>query len=297
MKNGFIIINKSGGISSHSVVARTKRALGAEKAGHTGTLDPLAEGVLPVLIGRGVKASEYIISEDKHYKATLLLGTVSDTEDISGSLSETGKEIPDECDVLRAVAEMQGESMQIPPMYSAIKKDGKKLYELAREGKTVEREARKINIYSISAEKLTEREYSLDIKCSKGTYIRTVCSDIGKKLGTGALMKSLTRCEAAGFTLDDAVSLEELEKMPLEERLAMIRPIEELFPGYVNIYLPDFYTRLAKNGLEIYLSKIGCSLPLGEKVKLYGDGKFFALGEVMDFADGAAIKPIKQFEL
>ncbi len=297
MKNGFIIINKAQGMSSHSAVSRVKRALGAEKAGHTGTLDPLAEGVLPVLIGRAAKASEYISCEDKHYMATILLGTVSDTEDITGTLTETKKEIPDENSVLNAVKKMNGEHLQIPPMYSAIKMNGKKLYELAREGISIEREPRKIKIYSISAEKINDLEYKLDIKCSKGTYIRTVCKDIGDILGCGALMKTLTRCEASGFTLSDAITLEELEKLPLEKRTSLIRPTEELFVSYVNITLPDFYARLAKNGLEIYLSKIKSSLTEGTRVKLYHNNIFFAIGEVQVFEAGPAIKPIKQFEI
>ena len=152
MKNGLIIINKPEGLSSHSVVRRVKRALGAKKAGHTGTLDPMATGVLPVLIERGVKASEYMLTEDKHYLATLLLGVTTDTEDISGKILSTCENIPPEEKVFEAVFSMQGKSLQTPPMYSAIKLGGKKLYELAREGCVVEREKREINVYEIKAE-------------------------------------------------------------------------------------------------------------------------------------------------
>ncbi len=297
MKNGFIIINKPTGISSHSVVSRVRKLLNAGKAGHTGTLDPLADGVLPVLIGRGVKASEYIISKDKYYRATLLLGTETDTEDISGKVIRKCDNIPEKTAVLSAIESMIGESFQTPPMYSALKVDGKKLYELARKGESIEREPRKITVYSILAEQLSEREYILDIKCSKGTYIRTVCRDIGEKLGCGGTMKSLTRLEAAGYTLSDAVSLDELEAMTEAERLEKVRATEELFPDYCKLKLAKFYSQLAKNGLEIYLKKVGESFNAGERVKLYDENGFFAIGEVREFKDGLAVKPIKQFEL
>ena len=297
MKNGLIIINKPEGISSQGVVTRVKRLLGAKKAGHTGTLDPMATGVLPVLVERGVKASEYMLTEDKHYLATMLLGKTSDTEDISGVILSESDDIPDEEKVLTAVDTMLGKSMQIPPMYSALKLNGEKLYELARRGECVEREAREINVYEIRAEKISEREYSLDVKCSKGTYIRTLCADIGKRLGCGALMKSLVRLEASGYTLSEAVELSELENMTAEERLGLVLPIEDVFKKYRKLVLPDFFARLARCGLEIYLNKIHEELPIGERVTLYDNNGFFALGEVREFDDGAAIKPIKQFEL
>ena len=168
MKNGFIIINKESGISSHSVVSRVKRLLGAQKAGHTGTLDPLASGVLPILVERGVKASEYMLCDEKHYRATMLFGIETDTEDITGSIVNQDSFIPSEQKVIEAALSFKGEYMQTPPMFSALKVNGKKLYELAREGKTVEREARKVTIYDINAEKINELEYQLTVHCSGG---------------------------------------------------------------------------------------------------------------------------------
>ncbi|MBR5817144.1 MAG: tRNA pseudouridine(55) synthase TruB, partial [Clostridia bacterium] len=179
MKSGIVILYKDGGISSHTAVAKLKRLLGADKAGHTGTLDPLAEGVLPILIERGVKASEYIVSEDKHYRATLLLGITTDTEDITGEILTRSEKIPTESEVIRAVSEMVGDSYQTPPMYSAIKVGGRKLYDLAREGVVIEREKRPITVFAIECNKINDREYTLDVHCSKGTYIRTLCADIG----------------------------------------------------------------------------------------------------------------------
>ncbi len=296
MKNGVIIINKSEGITSQGVVNRTKRLLGASKAGHTGTLDPMATGVLPVLVGRGVKASEYMLISDKHYIARMRLCMETDTEDITGAVLAECDTPPSEDEVMAAVASMLGKSMQTPPMYSALKIGGKKLCDLARDGVTVEREAREITVHSIEARRLTELEYELDVHCSKGTYIRTLCADIGHRLGVGAVMSALCRAEASGFTLSDAVSLEELEAMSDEEREARVLPLESVFKNERRISLPAFFARLARSGLEIYLKKLGIDAELGERVLLLDGETFFALGEVREFDTGPAIKPIKQFD-
>ncbi len=295
MKSGVVILYKDGGMSSQSAVSRLKRLLGIQKAGHTGTLDPMATGVLPILVGRGVKASEYVTSEDKHYRATLLLGITTDTEDVTGEVLTECDAIPDEATVRQAVRDMVGEREQVPPMYSAIKIGGKKLYELAREGKTVEREARRITVYSIGCEKINEREYSLDVHCSKGTYIRTLCADIGAALGCGGVMKTLERTECAGYTLADAQTLAEIEEM--EDRDGVILPTEDLFSNLRKIKLTPFFARLARCGVEIYLKKAGIQANVGERVTLFDDNGFFALGEVREFDTGAAIKPIKQFDV
>ena len=204
MKNGVIIINKEIGPTSQGVVNRVKRLLGASKAGHTGTLDPMATGVLPVLIERGVKASEFMLSSDKHYVATLLLGITTDTEDVTGETLSESDNIPTESEILEAVNSFVGSYLQTPPMYSALKVGGKKLCDLARAGVTIEREAREVTIHSLTAERISEREYTLDVHCSKGTYIRTLCADIGARLGCGGCMKTLCRASASGFSLADA---------------------------------------------------------------------------------------------
>ncbi len=296
MKSGVIIIDKEEGMSSFSAVSRVRRLFGAEKAGHTGTLDPLATGVLPVLIGRAVKASEYMLSSDKHYIATLKLGITTDTEDITGNILTECRDIPNEAEVLEAIGSMQGKSKQIPPMYSALKVGGKKLCDLAREGKEIERVPRDITVHKISAKKLSDTEYAIDVVCSKGTYIRTLCADIGKKLGTGGVMATLRRAEASGFTLRDAHTLSEIEKMSDEERAALIRPVESVFSDIRKITLPPFFARLARCGVEIYLKKSGIKAEVGERVALFDEKCFFALGEVREFENGAAIKPIKQFD-
>lgn len=295
MADGIIIIDKPEGISSFSAVARIRRLFGERKVGHTGTLDPLATGVLPILVGRAVKASDYLLTSDKHYIATLKLGIATDTEDITGSIISRSDNIPTEARVREVVASFIGSYEQTPPMYSAIKVGGKKLYELAREGKTVEREARTVTIENILVEKICDDEYTLDVTCSKGTYIRTLCADIGAALGSFGTMKTLRRAEAAGFTLSDAIPLDELENMSEDERTARLLPTEVIFEKYRAVTLPDFFSRLAHSGLEIYLKKISDGGTLGERVRLCDKNGFFALGEIREFEDGLAIKPIKQF--
>ena len=293
--SGLVIVNKEEGITSQGVVNRVKRIFGAAKAGHTGTLDPMATGVLPVLIGRGVKASEFMLTSEKHYGATLLLGVTTDTEDVTGEvLTECEVNLTEE-EVLSAISRFVGEIMQTPPMYSALKVGGKKLCDLARRGEVIEREARPVTVYSIKAERINDRTYYLDVVCSKGTYIRTLCADIGASLGVGGAMKTLKRLSASGYTIDEAKTLSELEAMSDAQRNSFIYPVEDVFKKYEAVRLPDFFARLAHSGLEIYLRKIKKDLPLGTIVRLEDQDGFFAVGEVKEYEDGLAIKPIRQF--
>ena len=294
--SGLVIVNKEEGITSQGVVNRIKRIFGVSKAGHTGTLDPMATGVLPVLIGRGVKASEFMLTSGKHYGATLLLGVTTDTEDVTGTVLTECEVTLTEDEVLSAISGFVGEIMQTPPMYSALKVGGKKLCDLARRGEVVEREARPVTVYSIDARKINNREYYLDVTCSKGTYIRTLCADIGKALGVGGTMKTLERLSASGYGIEEARTLSELENMTEEERLSLVLPVEDVFKKYESVELPDFFSKLAHSGLEIYLHKIKKSLKLGEIVRLADKDGFFAVGEVREYEGGTlAIKPIRQF--
>ena len=294
--SGLVIVNKGEGITSQGVVNRVKRIFGVAKAGHTGTLDPMATGVLPVLIGRGVKASEFMLTSDKHYGATLLLGVTTDTEDVTGTVLTECEVDLSEREVMDAIAGFVGEIMQTPPMYSALKIGGKKLCDLARKGEVIDREARPVTVYSIDARRINDREYYLDVVCSKGTYIRTLCADIGKALKVGGTMKTLTRLTASGYSIDEARTLSEFEAMSEEERLSIVRPVEEVFGKYELVTLPEFFARLAKAGQEIYLHKIKKDLKLGDVVRIADVNGFFAVGEVKEFEEGKlAIKPIRQF--
>ena len=295
-KSGVVILNKESGMTSHTAVRRVSALLGADKAGHTGTLDPMAEGVLPVLINRGVKASEFMLSEDKYYRATLTLGVTTDTEDSSGNVLTVATELPSEAAVLSAIRSFVGKIKQTPPMYSALKVGGKKLCDLARMGVTVEREPRDITVYSIDAVRLDDKNYTLDVHCSGGTYIRTLCADIGAVLGVGGIMSSLLRTEASGFLLSEAHTLAEIEAMSAEQREMLIYPVEYIFRELPQLKLPEFFARLAKSGLEIYVKKIGLSASIGDRFLMYDEqGVFFALGEAREFEGGVAVKPIRQF--
>ena len=293
--SGLVIINKEEGITSQGVVNRVKRIFGAAKAGHTGTLDPMATGVLPVLIGRGVKASEFMLTSEKHYGATLLLGITTDTEDVTGQvLTECEVNLTEE-EVLGTISRFVGEIMQTPPMYSALKVGGQKLCDLARRGEVIEREARPVTVYSIEAQRLNDREYFLDVVCSKGTYIRTLCADIGAALGVGGAMKTLVRLSASGYTIDEAKTLTELEEMTREERESLIYPQEDVLKKYECVILPEFFSRLAHAGQEIYLHKIKKDYKVGTVLRIADADGFFAVGEVKEFDGGLAIKPIRQF--
>lgn len=296
---GILIVNKPGGITSHDVVNRVRRLYGTRQVGHTGTLDPLACGVLAVMVGRAAKAAQYLNCDRKSYRAVLRLGLTSDTEDITGRVLTQSDRIPD-ADAVRAVcAGFVGEQMQIPPMYSALKVGGQKLCDLARRGEQVEREAREITVYSLTCTPAGDpAEYILDVSCSAGTYIRTLCADIGAALGCGGVMKELTRTAAGGFTLAGALTLTELEEMTVEERIARLLPTEALFADLPAIALPAFYERLCRCGCEIYLKKIHVAMDVGQRVRLCNaDGGFFAVGEVGGYADGIAVKALTLFEL
>ena len=295
--SGLALLNKENGMTSQTAVTRLRRLFGAAKAGHTGTLDPMAEGVLPVLLGRAVKASEFLLTGDKHYSAVLLLGTETDTEDITGTVLATCEEMPSEARVREVCAAFVGEMMQIPPMYSAIRVGGKRLMELAREGKTIEREARPVTVYSLDVTRLTEKTYRLDVVCSKGTYIRTLCADIGSKLGCGGVMSSLIRTKTGAFSLENAYTLEALEAMTPEERSAVLLPTETLFEHLPKVTLGDFFAGLSRNGCEIYQRKIGTDFPLQTLLRVYDKKGFYAIGEVREYPDGLAIKLLKRFDI
>lgn len=294
--SGIVVLHKGEGLTSQSAVSRVRRLFGAHKAGHSGTLDPMATGVLPVLLGGATVAAEYLVSGQKHYIATLRLGLTTDTEDTSGTvLSRHEGALPSEGEVRAAAEGFLGEGEQIPPMYSALKQGGRKLCDLAREGVTVERAPRPITVYRLTVTPLGGADYALDVVCSKGTYIRTLCADIGARLGCGGAMAALTRCEAGGFTLAEAHTLEELEGMDEAARAAVLIPTEAIFATLPEVVLPPFFARLGRAGAEIYQKKIGTSLPLGARARMKDADGFFALGEVREFPAGLAIKPIKMF--
>lgn len=296
--SGVILINKPAGFTSHDCVNKIRRLYNTKKVGHTGTLDPMATGVLPVLVGRAAKAAELLMSDGKIYRAGLRLGLTTDTEDTTGAVLTECEDIPNVERVLAVCREFVGDIMQVPPMYSALKVGGKKLVDLAREGVTVEREARPIKIHSLEVEATdSPRDYILTVHCSKGTYIRTLCADIGTRLGCGGAMSSLCRLASGSFKLADTYTLDALEALDEGARITALCPTESLFAELDAVKLSPFFEKLSRDGNEIYQKKIGTSYPLGTRVRLCGKEGFYALGEVREYADGTAIKVIKLFSL
>ena len=294
--SGILILDKPQGITSHDAVYKIRRAYGTKRVGHTGTLDPLAEGVLVMLIGKAAKAAEYLSSDRKAYVATLRLGLTTDTEDITGEVLSRSESIPEAETVYAVLEGFRGDIMQVPPMYSALKVGGQKLCDLARQGKVIEREPRPITVYSLEAKPTDcQTDYILTVECSSGTYIRTLCADIGAALGCGGVMATLRRTQAGGFSDAGAVTLEQLAEMSEEEKLGLLIPTERLFEELPSVTLPEFYYKLCSSGCEIYQKKIRTAFEVGTRVRLNTpEREFFALGEVREYPDGTAIKAIKR---
>lgn len=297
--SGVLIVNKREGMTSHDVVNRIRRLYGTRRVGHTGTLDPLATGVLVILVGRAAKAAEYLGANSKEYIATLRLGLTTDTEDVTGAILTTSDHLPSTDEVMSACARFVGNIMQTPPMYSALKVNGQKLYELARKGVEVERTARPITVFYIDCTPTDSKsDYTLRVSCSAGTYIRTLCADIGNSLACGGVMATLCRSRVGDFKMENAYTLEQLEQMNQSERESLLLPIESLFDDLPAVYLPSFYEKLSRSGCEVYQKKIKSSHNLGERVRLCSaSGEFYALGEVREYEGGSAIKPIKLFDI
>lgn len=281
MKNtGIICLNKPENISSFLAVKKLSRLLGIKKAGHTGTLDPMATGVLVIMLGSCTRFIDFLPESDKSYRASVLLGKKTDTLDITGTVLEEKSVNVSEDEIKRVCQDFLGETMQVPPMYSAIQKDGVRLYDLARKGIEIEREPRKINIKEISVQDFDGTSFTLDVTCSAGTYIRSLASDIGKLLGTGACLTSLCRTKANGFTLDCSLTLEEAEEhiktgdidkfiLSIEDALAVYEPVTVSAPQGVRF----------RNGGELSLERINKIFENGLYRVFSPDNTFLGLGE------------------
>ena len=272
---GIIVLDKSAGKTSHDMVYFMRRLTGIKRVGHTGTLDPDATGVLPICIGGATKAADMMTLSDKRYRAKFILGKTTDTQDISGKvLSECAVSCTND-EIRDAVMSFVGEYDQLPPMYSAIKQNGKKLYELAREGKTAERETRRIQIKEIKILSLGS-ETEIEVLCSKGTYIRTLCEDIGNKLGVGACMTALRRLQTGCFTENDSYTCDELLKMKDEGRLSdALISVDKLFSDYEEIHLTPNQTKSVKNGVIMTYHK-----PDGLYRVYDNEDKFICVGKI-----------------
>ena len=249
MYNGIINVYKDKGFTSHDVVAKLRGILKQKKIGHTGTLDPDAVGVLPVCLGSGTKLCDLLTDRSKEYEAVMLLGVTTDTEDISGQIISEKEVSVTEDEVRNAVKFFLGEYDQIPPMYSAIKVEGKKLYELAREGKVIERKPRKVVISDIEIIEIDLPRVTMKISCGKGTYIRSLCRDIGEKLLCGACMEKLTRTRVGGFVLSEAKSLAQIEALAHDNAVnSILYPVDDAFKEYPEIEVDGRRAVLVSNG-------------------------------------------------
>ena len=275
MPSGILIIDKSPGWTSQDVTAKLRGLYRERRVGHGGTLDPMATGVLPVFLGRATRAVEFFEAAEKEYVAGLRLGVVTDTQDITGTVLEERPVNVTRAQVEAAVASLVGERMQVPPMYSAVKIGGRKLYELARAGRQIERPARKITIHE--AELLEGEALRFRVVCSKGTYVRTLCHELGELLGCGGCMESLRRTRAGCYTLENAHTVASLLEMTPEARSALLLPADSLFTDRPILRLTENQTRRVLCGGEFSLSASD-----GE-YRFYGpDGAFLVLGRVTD---------------
>lgn len=280
--NGIVIVDKPCGITSHDVVSRMRRIFKTRRVGHSGTLDPMATGVLPIFIGRATRACEFALSDEKAYTARFRLGVVTDTQDITGEVLEEREVRVSAGEVFAVCESFCGKIMQTPPMFSAIKVDGVPLYKLAREGKTVERKSREITIHSIAARHIGGDEYEIDVACSKGTYIRTLIYDIGEKLGCGASMTALRRTKSGIFEIADAKTIEEIEAAP------DVTPLDFMFSELESKTVDTAGEKKCRNGADV-----PSDAKAGVLYRVYGES-----GEFLMIAEGkenGALKTVKSF--
>lgn len=252
MANGILVIDKSAGWTSQDVAAKLRGVFHERRVGHGGTLDPMATGVLPVFIGRATRAAEFLESAEKEYVAGLRLGVVTDTQDTSGTVLETNSVCVTRAQLEAALRQFLGPIEQIPPMYSAIKINGQKLYELARKGKEVARAPRRITILELELLGGEGADYTIRVRCSKGTYVRTLCHDIGQVLGCGACMSSLRRTKAGMFTLGQAITIEQLLEFTKEnDPQALLMPVDALFAEYPPLIVELGQAEKLRNGAQV----------------------------------------------
>ncbi len=275
MNSGIINVYKEAGYTSFDVVARLRGILKIKKIGHTGTLDPDATGVLPVCVGKATKLCDMLTDKDKVYECVMMLGVETDTYDLSGRILERNSVTASEDEIVAAINSFVGDIMQVPPMYSALKVNGKKLYELAREGKEVERKARPVTIFSIDILNISLPEVSIRIHCSKGTYIRSLCHDVGEKLGCGCAMKSLIRTRVSMFDIADARTLDEIERIVKAGNLdGIMLPIDQAFEGLETVFVipADEAIKHAVNGVPIPSTEV-----FAESISGFEDGKRYRI--------------------
>lgn len=289
---GIIPLKKSENMTSFLAVKRVRGITGEKKCGHTGTLDPMATGVLPVALGGATRFIELLPTHIKAYKATFKLGIKTDTLDIWGEVTEESKKTASLEQILEILPQFTGKIRQVPPMYSALKKDGVRLYELARQGIEVEREERECEIFKLEISQLSENEFSLYTECSAGTYIRSLIGDIGDLLNTGATMTSLNRTYACGISEDECITLEELENYrDNDEFKKIIIPVDKILMSYPSVSVSKAQGVRFKNGGELFKGRIKGDVPEG-LVRVYSENEFLGLGEALPESENLTVKRV-----
>ena len=291
MISGILNINKEVGISSSKCVSLVKKALDTRKVGHTGTLDLEAGGVLPIVIGKATRVSDFLMDEDKEYITEAIFGKRTDTLDYDGKVVDTSDKTFTREDLEEAIKDFIGKITQIPPMYSALKVNGQKLYDLARKGIEVERKKRQVNIYSFEIIDFDFPKATFKITCSKGTYIRTLIDDLGEKLGSFAYVNSLTRSKVGDFYIEDAIDSKDLLDMNLEEVLEKLEPVDYALKSYPDIVLDKSYLKQATNGMTMHVDQ----MDLDNLFRVYVEDDFIGLGRAHKSNDKYFLKMEKVF--
>jgi tRNA pseudouridine55 synthase len=283
--HGVLLLDKEAGLSSNDALMRAKRLLNAEKAGHTGTLDPFATGLLPLCFGEATKFAQDLLDADKHYETLVQLGVTTETGDTEGKVLQVRTPHVDLAQLELVLTKFRGEIAQVPPMYSALKRDGKALYEYARAGVTVEREARKVSIHSLELLALDLPWMRLRVSCSKGTYVRVLGEDIGAALGCGAHLNQLRRTGVGALRLDKAVTLEQLERTPEELRAGLLAPVDHLLSTFPAVTLDDVLALRFTQGQRLPLAKEGEPVPQPGRVRVYqgSDGRLLGTAKISEY--------------
>lgn len=289
---GIINLYKPQGKTSHDMVFFIRKTLGIKRVGHTGTLDPCAEGVLPILVGRATALSDFLMAGDKIYTATVKLGITTDTYDTTGTVLKEATPCVSLEDVEKALISFTGEIEQEPPMYSAIKVGGRKLYQLAREGKEIERAKRKIKIFDISVLDFDEEnsKFKMRVHCSKGTYIRSLCHDLGKALGCGAAMSSLVRNKTGIFEDSSSKTCEMIEESVKKGDFSFITPPDAALSEFPSVTVDDETSKKVQNGIMLRTNQLGINLRPGEKIRIYDKERFLCLAKIVEAEGSLCIK-------
>lgn len=274
--NGILVIDKEQGWTAQDVVSKLRGITGERRIGHTGTLDPMATGVLPIVIGKATRVSDFLMADDKEYLCEITFGQATDTEDLWGNVIATTDQIPTEESFRRALLSFEGPGLQTPPMYSAIKMGGKKLYELARAGKTVERPQREVVFHELELIEFCDDHARFRAKVSKGTYIRTLCKDLGEAVRSMAVMSALRRIRSGSFSIEDAITIGEFERLSRDDQLKRLIPMDQA------LNMPSLILDGKESERVLQGQRIPTDARFQDWVKVYGDSTFLGLGKVTD---------------